>query len=419
MSLKAREIWTIKHKPKRVEGIVGNEEAKKEFLDWLNVWLKGKVPVKKAVLLFGPPGIGKTLLVEVSSNQFGLELIELNAGDIHSLEVVKKTVIATSKEQSLVGKLKMIAIDEVDSIEGAGSNYIISLLVELINESRFPIVFIANDGWKPNLYPIRNACLMIEMKKLSPKLIEGYLIEICKKENVVYEESAIKIIAERAEGDMRSAILDLQFAAMLGKVGVSEVNIISSKDRQTDVFSAIRKLIYARSYFSAKSVLDEFPYDQDTLMLWIEGNIFKFYTNPKDLALAYDRLSKADIYRAKANRERYWRFLLYFADLITAGVALSKSTKPTYSQLQFPDVLKILSRQKRINEMKEMLLEKISKKNHISKRKAMSEIFWYLILMLKNEDFAEKFFKKYEINEELSSYLKNLSSNIELKIKPK
>ncbi len=419
MSLTYREIWTFKHKPKRVEEIVGNEEAKKEFLGWLNIWLKNKVPVKKAILLYGPPGIGKTLLVEVSSKQFNLELIELNAGDIYSIEVIKKSVLATSKEQSLVGKLKLIMIDEVDSIEGPKTNYIISLLLDLVNESRFPIVFIANDGWKPHLYPIRNVCIMIEMKKLSPKLIEGYLIEICKKENVSYEEAAIKIIAERAEGDMRSAILDLQFAAMLGKVGVKEVNLLSAKDRQTDVFSSIRKLIYTRSFFTAKSVIDEFPYDQDTLLLWIEENVFRFYTTPEDLALAYDRLSKADIYRARANRERYWRFLLYFGDLITAGVALSKSGKPTYSQIQFPQTLKILSRQKKLNEMKEELLEKISKKNHLSKRKAMSEIFWYLILMLKNEDFAEKFFKKYEINEELSSYLKNLSSNIELKIKPK
>jgi replication factor C large subunit len=83
-------LWTIKHKPKTVEEIVGNEEGKKEFLNWLDIWIKGKIPVKKAVLIYGPPGIGKTLLVEVSAKQFNLELIEINAGDISSGEVVRK-----------------------------------------------------------------------------------------------------------------------------------------------------------------------------------------------------------------------------------------------------------------------------------------------------------------------------------------
>jgi replication factor C large subunit len=419
MSIRREEIWTIKHKPKRIEDIVGNEEAKKAFLDWLNIWLKGKVPVKKAILLYGPPGIGKTLLAETAALQFNLELIEINAGDIYSVEFVKKTALATSKETSFVNKTKLILVDELDSIEGPKANYVLSVLVDLIKESRYPVVLIANDGWKPNLFQIRNLCLMIEMKRLSTRLIVNYLANICKKENLKYEEEALKIIAERSEGDMRSAILDLQFCSIYGRIGVREVNLLSPKDRQSDVFNSIRKLIYATNLFSAKSVLDEFPYDQDTLLLWIEENLFRFYTNPKDLALAYEKLSKADIYRARANKERYWRFLLYFSDLITAGVALSKSQKPTYAKMQFPQTLKVLSGQKRIRELRDALLEKISKKNHLSKSKALNEIFWYLPVMFKNEKFANDFIKKYEVNDELTDYLKNLSSNIDLKLKTK
>lgn len=419
MSLR-REIWTVKHKPKRVEEIVGNEEAKKEFLDWLNLWIKAKkAPAKKAVLLYGPPGIGKTLLVETAANEFGLELIEVNAGDIYSVEYLNKTVIATSKEQSLAGKMKIIMVDEVDSLEGPKANYAINTLLKLISIAEYPVVLIANDGWKPILMPFRNVCLMIEMKKLSEKLIAGYLITICKRENLEYEEAAIKIIASRAEGDMRSAILDLQFCSTLGRIGVKEVNLLSAKDRQTDVFTALRSLIYSTSYSSAKKIADEFPYDQDTLLFWISENIFRFYINPRDLALAFERLSKADIYRARANRERFWRFLLYFTDLITAGVALSKSQKPTYSKMQFPQTLRLLSKQRQMSEIKLSIFQALAKKNHLSKRKVMSELFWYFLIMLKNEDFAKKFFEEYELSEEAKEYLMNLSENIEIKIKKK
>ncbi len=416
MSIKKEEIWTFKHRPRRVEEIVGNDEAKKEFLDWLGIWMKGKPPIKKAVLIYGPPGVGKTLLVEVAASQFDLELHEVNAGDIYSLEFIKKAALESSKELSLVNKMKIIVVDELDSIEGPKANYVLNILMELINESKFPVVFIANDGWKPILYPIRNACLMIEMKRLSNKLIVGYLANICKKEGLKYEEEALKVIAERSEGDMRSAILDLQFCSIFGKIGVKEVNIVSAKDRQTDVFSAIRNVIYAQSFFSAKSVIDEFPYDQDTLLLWIEENVFRFYTNPRDLALAYDRLSKADIYRARANKERYWRFILYFSDLITAGVALSKSQRPTYAKMQFPQTLRVLSRQRQSREMRNYVLEKISKSNHLSLRKALDEIFWFLLVMLKNEEFKKRFAKRYELDEDFMNYLTNLASNIDVKI---
>jgi replication factor C large subunit len=48
-------LWVEKYRPKKIADVVGNEEAKKAFVEWLN----NKRRTKKAVLLFGPPGVGK------------------------------------------------------------------------------------------------------------------------------------------------------------------------------------------------------------------------------------------------------------------------------------------------------------------------------------------------------------------------
>jgi DNA polymerase III, gamma/tau subunits len=407
-------LWTIKHKPKNVNEIVGNEEAKKEFLSWLDIWLKGKIPVKKAVLLYGPPGVGKTLLVEVSAKQFNLELIEINAGDISSAEIIRKVALGTSKESSFENKMKIILIDELDSIEGAKLNESVPYILELISESLYPVVLIANDGWKPELWQIRNVSYMIEMKRLTTRQIIGYLEKICKEENLEYEESALKIIAERSEGDMRSAILDLQLVSIFKKVGVKEVNLLAPKDRQLDVFTVIRKIIYATTFLSAKTAAEEFPYDPETLMLWLNENIPRFYTTPSDLATAYDRLSQADIFKNIAEKQRYWRFLLYFIEEMTAGVALAKTTKPTYSYAQFPSTLKLLGKQRRVREIKKALLEKIARLTHMSTKKANLEAFWYFLILFKNNEFREKAIRYLNLDKETQEYLINLSNNIKI-----
>ncbi len=73
-----------KYRPKKIEDIIGNEEAKATFIEWL----KSKRKTKKAVLLYGPPGVGKTALVNAAAKEFGFTIIEMNASDTRSEKAV-------------------------------------------------------------------------------------------------------------------------------------------------------------------------------------------------------------------------------------------------------------------------------------------------------------------------------------------
>ncbi|MEM3061387.1 MAG: AAA family ATPase, partial [Candidatus Bathyarchaeia archaeon] len=83
-----RLSWTTKYRPKRVKDVVNNDEAKKAFLEWINSWKKGK----KAALIYGPPGTGKTVLVEAVANEFHYDLLEINASEKRSGDVIKRIV---------------------------------------------------------------------------------------------------------------------------------------------------------------------------------------------------------------------------------------------------------------------------------------------------------------------------------------
>ena len=79
------ELWTEKHKPSQLEGIVGQKKAIDEALPILSQ--AGKA---KAALLTGPAGCGKTLLVETIAKQYQMQLQVLNASDQRNLESIEQ-----------------------------------------------------------------------------------------------------------------------------------------------------------------------------------------------------------------------------------------------------------------------------------------------------------------------------------------
>ncbi|KON33044.1 MAG: hypothetical protein AC479_05890 [miscellaneous Crenarchaeota group-6 archaeon AD8-1] len=78
--------WTEKYRPKKISDIIGNKEAKIAF----TTWLKDKKRRKKAVLLYGPAGVGKTSLATAVANQFGYSIIEMNASDTRTKKTINK-----------------------------------------------------------------------------------------------------------------------------------------------------------------------------------------------------------------------------------------------------------------------------------------------------------------------------------------
>ncbi|HDD33595.1 MAG TPA: AAA family ATPase, partial [Thermofilaceae archaeon] len=100
MATRAEVPWVEKYRPRRIDDVVGNPKAKKAFVAWLNKWLAGR-PDKKAALLYGPPGCGKTSLVHAAAIQLNLELVEANASDVRTSEALRRRIFRAATEGSL------------------------------------------------------------------------------------------------------------------------------------------------------------------------------------------------------------------------------------------------------------------------------------------------------------------------------
>lgn len=95
------QLWVDRYAPKKLEDLVGNQNKVSECMQWLTDWYdiqSGKLnkkavhktreknrpindPNARAMLLSGPPGIGKTTTVRLLADLLGFDMLEMNASD--------------------------------------------------------------------------------------------------------------------------------------------------------------------------------------------------------------------------------------------------------------------------------------------------------------------------------------------------
>lgn len=399
-------LWLQKYRPKTISEIVGNNNAINQFIDWVSKRLKGNV--KKAALLYGPPGVGKSLTVQVYAEQSGFDLIELNASDVRAREQIMKIAGTATSQSTLFGGIKrLIFLDEIDGVNPTEDKGCISAITDIIYKSNCPVVLAANDPWDPKLRPVRDLCTLIKYNKIRSPTIIKYLKEICRKEGIVAEDRALTFIAERADGDLRSAITDLQILTE-GKryLRFEDVMWLSVRNRQYGVFDVLKELFWSKTVLQARLVIEKSLIDYETLKLWIHENLPLVYSDINDLVRAYDMLSKADVFFGRMSKTRDWDLLLYALEFMTAGVVLGVKKKPGFVKYQFPQKLLLMSSTRDARKIRDEILSALSEKCNLSRRKALTEIIPYLRIIIEDNPFISKQIEKWlNLNEDHLKYL--------------
>jgi replication factor C large subunit len=418
--------WVEKYRPKRVSEVIGNKEAIEAFLNWMASWEKGR-PSKKAAFLYGPAGVGKTSLVIAYATEKGYDLVEVNASDWRTAEKVKAIVGSACEFATLDGMRKRIVlVDEVDGIAGQEDAGGIPAIRDAIEKTKVPIVLIANDPWSPRLATIREMCEMIEFKHVPKNLIISHLRKICALEGLECGDDVLKAIAERSNGDVRSAINDLQALAMAGpKIDGSTLAALGYRDRVKEIFSALVQVFHAKSIKDAWASTENIDVDIDTFFNWVLDNAPQQLTDPEDLERAMDFLAKADLYFARIKRMQRWNLLRYAVPLMTGGIALSKKKTPkSFVKFSFPQKIRMLQATKHERDLRNGLASKIASKCHMSSYKANIEMLPFLSFIIKNDgNIANGLARFFELSESELSYLSGKPEEVkELKVeaaKPK
>ncbi|MBI2134365.1 replication factor C large subunit [Candidatus Woesearchaeota archaeon] len=398
--------FTFKYQPKTSKEIIGQESAIKKLRDFVINFKKQK---KNAALLYGPSGTGKTISAYAIAKELNLEILEVNASDVRNADQINSLLGSAIGQMSLFSKGKLILVDEIDGLSGTKDRGGLQAIAKLIEKSSFPIVLTATNPWDYKFNNLRRRAEMIEFAPLDYKDISIILKSICINEKIKFEEEVLKGLARRAGNDARAAINDLQTLAMEAKELTKEsLEELGERNKLESMPNALAKIFKSTDPKVAIVAFDAVEENLDQQLLWIDENLPKEYTNPEDLAKAYDKLSKADMFSRRIRRWQHWRFLVYINALITAGIAVSKKEKYKH-YVQYKPTGKLLklwwAKQKSMK--KKAIAEKIAEKTHTSKKEALKSTLPYLqAAFKKNRDFREQLTLELDLSREEAEWLR-------------
>ncbi|XP_020533153.1 replication factor C subunit 1 isoform X2 [Jatropha curcas] len=345
--------WTEKYRPKAPNDIIGNQSLVNQLHSWLKNWdeqflgtgNKGKSKkqndsgAKKAVLLSGTPGIGKTTAAKLVSRMLGFQAIEVNASDSRGKadnkiskgiggsnancikELVSNEALGVNMDRSKHPKTVLI-MDEVDGMS-AGDRGGVADLIASIKISKIPIICICNDRYSQKLKSLVNYCLLLSFRKPTKQQMAKRLMQVANAERLQVNEIALEELAERVNGDMRMALNHLQYMSLSMSVikydDVRQRLLSSAKDEDISPFTAVDKLF---GFNGGKLRMDEridlSMSDPDLVPLIIQENYINYKPSSigkddngmkrmKMIARAAESIADGDIINVQIRRYQRWQ----------------------------------------------------------------------------------------------------------------
>jgi replication factor C large subunit len=381
--LKEDLLWVEKYRPRRIADVVGNEEAKAAFVEWL----KSKRRSKKALLLYGPPGVGKTTLVNAAANEFGFTVIEMNASDTRSEKAIHAvagpaTAFLALDTFSSQSKGNILFMDEVDGIAGNEDRGGVSAIVKIVEESRIPIIMAANDPDLDKLRPLKKVSALVRFLPVRTPLIIVMLRKICQKEHIQAEFEALERIAQNSGGDVRSAINDLQSLAETTKtLTLQDTTVLSYRNKDISMDETLKGYFSAKSLVEAATLLSRSSVDYDDLLMAIGDNLPLRYSDAADLAQAYDFVSQADMYRGRVGTEN-WHLLRYFYNSLSEAAAVAPKTYKPFTLISPPIRVITLFWTKGKRTTLEKICAKIGRRCNVSRATAKEDFVPFIKTVL-------------------------------------
>ena len=211
-----------KYRPQTFETVVGQEH--------ITTTLKNAIKnhqLAHAFLFCGPRGVGKTTCARILAKTINCEnqqtqgeacntchsCVSFNDGismNIHELDAASnnsvddiRSLVEQVRFAPQAGKYKVYIIDEVHMLSSAAFNAFLKTLEE---PPPYAIFILATTEKHKILPTILSRCQVFDFKRITLNDTVEHLSDICKKENVKYEKTALQVIAQKSEGCMRDAL---------------------------------------------------------------------------------------------------------------------------------------------------------------------------------------------------------------------
>jgi replication factor C large subunit len=429
--------WTEKYRPTSLNEIIGNKRSISDLKLWAETWVNNN-PKFKAIILLGKPGIGKTSAAISLANDYNWSYLELNTSDSRNALRIKNIATVGAMNETFnnngfflstnSGGRKLIILDEADNLYERNiknnSNDLSDkggkkAIIDTIKITKQPIILIVNNYYdliKGSGEILKKLCKTIRFYPPYPILIFNMLKKISINQEIDIDDEVLKIISERCKGDVRSAINDFQSISYDKKfIDIKSLNVLGYRDREKIIFDALREIFKTKDVKNIRHNISNLNEDPNILLLWLNQNVYNEYKKIGDLVKAYDSISLADTFLAKTYRRQYYGFWSYASEIMCGGVANAKSYNYHNEKYEFPVWLRKIKLKKSNLVFLNSILNKLSKKCHISNYKTKLHILDYFKDLCKNNpEVAIKFKESLQLtDEEIIFLLENNSKKID------
>ena len=231
-----------KYRPMTFDSVVGQSA--------LTTTLKNAVKSGKlahAYLFCGPRGVGKTTCARIFAKAINCEhpredgeacnecesckafneqrsynIFELDAASNNGVDQIK-TLMEQTRIPPQVGKYKVFIIDEVHMLSAAAFN----AFLKTLEEPPSHVIFILATTEKHKILPtILSRCQIYDFERMTVENTISHLKNVAQKEGITYEEEALAIIAEKADGGMRDALSIFDQAASFCQGNITYAKVI-------------------------------------------------------------------------------------------------------------------------------------------------------------------------------------------------
>lgn len=231
-----------KYRPMTFDSVVGQGA--------LTTTLKNAVKSGKlahAYLFCGPRGVGKTTCARIFAKAINCEhpredgeacnecescqafneqrsynIFELDAASNNGVEHIK-TLMEQTRIPPQVGKYKVFIIDEVHMLSAAAFN----AFLKTLEEPPSHVIFILATTEKHKILPtILSRCQIYDFERMTVPNTIQHLKMVAEKEGIQYEEQALAVIAEKADGGMRDALSIFDQAASFCQGNITYQKVI-------------------------------------------------------------------------------------------------------------------------------------------------------------------------------------------------
>ncbi len=373
------EDWTETYRPAGLDEVVGNPKAVQELRAWAQSWVAGK-PIKKAAVLMGSPGTGKTSAALALAADFNWDVVEMNASDQRNADAIKAVALRgalgeTFSEDgeylsSKEGNLKLIVLDEADNISGREDRGGIPAIAEVVRSTKQPVILIVNDWYalSRKSSALKSGTQQIKFNRIRTVTVRGVLRRISKDRGIKITDQALRVLSENSNGDLRSAIRDLQAVAM-GKQEVDEdqAAVVGFREVEQTMFQVMDDIFKSRDPILARKALLEVDETPDTKLLWIDENLPNAYRDNLDLYRGMKAVARADNFLGRVYRRQHYGFWSYANDFLSFAVCAAKQRDVRgYVRYNFPSYLIRMSRSKGNRALQANISSKLGSMIHMS-----------------------------------------------------